>query len=348
MTPPNSTSSPARRVLRVLGRVFRWVAVLLLVALAGTFVAARVLHRRDAERWKAPGQLVALDGGRRLHLYCMGQGTPTVILEAGLGDFGWSAWGRVQPQMATQTRTCSYDRAGTGWSDPPAGAPTADAIVRDLRAMLAASGEPGPYVLVGHSLGGPIIRLFAHRHPAEVAGLVLVDGSHEDQIERLKGMPDPGALLAVVPALHFLGIDRVAASLGGKDTLDAMRAALQTTDKAMANTIAIGRTLPAFMAEVKRESGSHGDLPITALTAGRMPVPGLSADQVAAVQKEWAAMHQELVARTTRGRWILAEQSTHYIQVDQPDLVIGAVREMVDLVRNGSAPPTPSVTSTSR
>lgn len=332
--------SMARRLLRLSGKLLKWGTVACVVLLAAVAAYARVLHRRDAARWKAPGRVIELADGRKMHIYCTGAGTPTTILEAGLGDFSISSWSTVQPDLAKITRTCSYDRAGTGWSDPPAGPPTANGIVEDLHALLGKSGEPGPYLMVGHSLGGPLVRHYAVHYPAEVAGLVLVDGSHEEQLERLKGMPAWVDLLyKAIPTIHFLGIDRVASQAGVTDTISALGVALTTTDKAMHNTVALAKTLPAFMAEVKRDVRDFGALPLVALTAGKMEVPGVEPATAKAMHDEWVRMHQEIVARSSRGQWILAERSTHYIQRDQPELVIGAVRDMVDTLRSIPAAP---------
>ena len=121
-----------------------------------------------------PGELVAIDGARRLNLVCMGMGAPTVILEAGAGDGSW-AWRKVQPELAKSTRVCAYDRAGYGFSDPITRPADADNAVDDLSKLLSKAGLGDQIILVGHSVGGLYAELFAARHPDQVAGLVLVD-----------------------------------------------------------------------------------------------------------------------------------------------------------------------------
>jgi pimeloyl-ACP methyl ester carboxylesterase len=334
-----------RTLLRLTLKLLKWGTICVVLALVGTAVYARILHRRDDARWKAPGQLVEVEPGRRMHIYCTGSGTPTAVLEAGLGDFGLSSWYSVQPQLSALTRTCAYDRAGTGWSDPPRVRPMPTAIVDDLHTLLARAGEHGPYLLVGHSLGGPLVRHYAVHYPAEVAGLVLVDGSHEDQLERMKGMPAwTDYVLKAIPTLHVLGIDRVASQAQITDTMSAIAVARTTSDAAMRNTAELSNMLPAFFAEVKRDAKPLGPLPLIALTAGKMQIPGVTPQVADGIHREWVAMHKEIVARSTRGRWILAERSTHYIQRDQPDLVIHSVREMLDTLRAGA----PAVTVPAR
>jgi pimeloyl-ACP methyl ester carboxylesterase len=125
-----------------------------------------------------PGKLVDI-GGRKLHLYCTGSGSPTAIMEAGASAFAID-WSLVQPEIATTNRTCSYDRAGHGWSDP--GGSRGAAVAADLHLVLQASGEKPPYVLVGASMGGLYVRLYDAAYPGEIVGMVLVDPSHEDRL----------------------------------------------------------------------------------------------------------------------------------------------------------------------
>ncbi len=132
-----------------------------------------------------PGVLVDL-GGYKLHVLCTGTGHPAVVLSAGSGDFSLD-WSLVQPELAKITRVCSYDRAGEGWSDLGPAPRTKLQEVFDLRRALAKAHETGPFILVGHSMGGEIVRMCAMGHPADVAGLVLVDGSHEDDTVNLMG-----------------------------------------------------------------------------------------------------------------------------------------------------------------
>jgi pimeloyl-ACP methyl ester carboxylesterase len=149
----------------------------------------------------APGHLVDI-GGHRLHLWCTGQGAPAVILDAGLG--GTSAgWGFVQPEVARFTRVCSYDRAGMGYSDSGPSSRTARRIANELAELLARSGIAGPVVLVGECIAGFDVRLFASDHPEHAAGLVLVDGSHEDDAHEVP------AMARFVPLLSTIGLFRL-------------------------------------------------------------------------------------------------------------------------------------------
>src|SRR6266581_6105799 len=179
--PPKRSKALWRRTRRVL-----LVSALLLALLALTgFLYQSIASAQDASSYPAPGKLIDV-GGYRLHLDCTGTarlGSPTVILEAGSGNSSLP-WSKVQPGVASFTRVCSYDRAGYGWSDNGPLPSTAGRMVAELHTLLARAGVAGPYVLVGHSYGGLIMQLYTYTYPQQVAGLVLVDSVHADQLVR--------------------------------------------------------------------------------------------------------------------------------------------------------------------
>src|SRR5438309_5962518 len=157
-----------QRLLRLLGIVSLSLVGLLLLGLSYQAIASAV----DTSHYPAPGKLVDI-GGYRLHINCTGTGSPTVILDAGLGGTSLD-WSKVQPAVAGFTRVCSYDRAGYGWSDTGPGPRTSQQIVKELHLLLVHAQISGPYLLVGHSLGGLNMRLYAYRYPGEVAGMDLL------------------------------------------------------------------------------------------------------------------------------------------------------------------------------
>lgn len=154
------------------------VAVLLVLMLAGAGYEA-VAEVADVRAYPPPGQLVDV-GGYRLHINCMGTGSPTVVIDAGWGDWSasWSSW--VQPAVAKTTRVCTYDRAGMGWSEAGPLPRTAERFAHELHTVLHQGSISGPYVLVGHSMGGLPVRVFAHEYAAEVAGVVLIESMNRD------------------------------------------------------------------------------------------------------------------------------------------------------------------------
>ena len=262
-----------------------------------------------------PDRLVDV-GGRRLRVRSLGEGSPTVVLEAGMGET-LETWRLVQPALAGVTRTVSYDRAGLGGSDP-VGRPRAfDEMSDDLRALLGALGAPGPYVLVGHSLGGLIVRVYAARYPAEVGGVVLVASPHHDYMRRalpILGPPIAGEGAAVTEARTFF------------------------------ETILAGREPPAVEREGERVlmaagyrqvpgDGSLGGLPLRVVLAGK-PVelgPDFPPATAAAIREMLLGSGRELADLSTRGDYAVAEASGHMVQLDAPDAVIAAVQAVVGL-----------------
>ncbi|MEO7962419.1 MAG: alpha/beta hydrolase [Gemmatimonadaceae bacterium] len=335
---PSGPSRPSR-LRRTLRAIVKWALIVVATVLVITTIAGRVLHARDDARWKAPGRLVDI-GGRRLHLLCAGTGSPTIILEAGLGEFSVPAWHSVQPQLATITRTCSYDRAGQGWSDPAPGPQLATAMVEDLHTLLANAGERPPYVMVGHSAGGPLVRHFTVHHRDEVVGLVLLDGSHENQ-KKLEPIPTwVGWMVHVLPVANALGLDRVAAALGPSDSLTAMTAARTTSAATVSSLVDFWSVFDAWLDQVGADARPFGDLPLDVLTAGiHTPDPGQSPEESERAKQRWFDMQKDIASRSTRGHWAIAERSSHHIQNDQPELVVATIRAQVEEVRAGHSAP---------
>src|SRR5271166_415914 len=162
--------------------IWRSLAVALLLALFVGFTYAQIVRRQDSQHPFRIGRAVDI-GGRSLNIDCAGSGSPTVILESGGGGYGGYGWRKVQAEVAKFTTVCWYDRAGEGWSDPAPTARSSATIVHDLHELLQRAPVAGPYVLVGHSIGGEYVRIFTSKFPSEVAGVVLVDSTHPDQRE---------------------------------------------------------------------------------------------------------------------------------------------------------------------
>jgi pimeloyl-ACP methyl ester carboxylesterase len=207
------SSTTSRRLMRRIGKALLGLVVILLVlAVAGAIYQA-IATMRAERAYPSPGEMVDV-GGHSLHINCVGQGSPTVVLDAGLGDFS-SQWVRVQRQVSHTTRVCAYDRAGMGWSEMGPEPRDAERISSELHALLGKAGIEGPYVLVGHSFGGMYMQTYAARYPEEVAGVALVDSSTEPdqfgQRPERRGSHEPREQqLAVVPHLAQLGVSLLA------------------------------------------------------------------------------------------------------------------------------------------
>jgi pimeloyl-ACP methyl ester carboxylesterase len=165
------------------GRVLLGLVGALIVLAASGAIYQSVASAADRRAFAPPGRMVDV-GGYRMHLHCTGQGSPTVVLEAGAGTPS-GVWAWVQPEVTQQTRVCTYDRAGSGWSEPGPGPRDAGSIAGELHTLLRRAGERRPFVLAGHSLGGQYALMFAERYPEETAGLVLIDAQHPDTLFRI-------------------------------------------------------------------------------------------------------------------------------------------------------------------
>ena len=317
-------------------RAFTAIVVLVVLAALGT-TWQWLASRRDLAATPPPGQLVDI-GGYRLHIWCMGAGGPAVVLESGLGG-GAFTWPQVQKDTATFTRVCAYDRAGLGYSDPSPGPRTSGRIAQELARLIEQSGLGlgGPVVLVGASSGGFATRILASKHRELVAGLVLVDASHEEQRARqaaagLEFPVPPGLKLVVLSA--SLGLLRLRGeTLGLRPELadPSVRPYLQATAHRASRYRATYDELMAWPESEKEVAASRRtlDVPLVVLTAGLSTGPG------DAIHRE---LQQDLLGLSTRSCQMIAARSNHAIAGDEPELVVKAVRTVMDAVRDGRRP----------
>ena len=340
-----SATPTTRPVLRWIKRILLAVTGLLVLVIVVGAIYEALGRRRAAREFPVPGRLVDI-GGRRIQLDCRGTGSPIVVFEAGLDINGSLAWSRVHDSIATTTRACAYSRSGIMWSDPHAGPQNAATIAADLHNTLAKAGERPPFVLVGHSLGGPYVMTYTKHYGAEVAGLVFVDASHPDQVQRFKAIvpqfgPASSSMYKVAAALSWTGLIRVAfpSSAGGsKEPPEAIRAMAAYAPTSLGSMLKESDAI----AETLAEAGSFrnlSDRPLVVLTANA-PMPDealktLKMDRAKGDQFQalWRTLHDEEASWSTRSRHELVPDATHYIQFDRPDVVIRAVRSVVGGVR---------------
>lgn len=294
---------------------------------------------RDRRRYPTPGRLVDV-GGHRLHLRCVGSGTPTVIIIPALAGCG-TDWLTVQDRLAAVTAVCVYDRPGLGWSDPEAVWPTAGGMARGLHNLLDAAGVAPPFVLVGHSMGGLVARVFAWIYPAEVAGMALIDASHPQQSARLPTvqMEDrPGGKLAAV-ALDFtrpLGLRRLKRSLARPRAGHAGPAVNLSSRGRRASA----KELLAFdriCREAGLITGSLGDVPLTVITSSerdpRLPETSRRQRARSRFYQGWAVLQSENAALSADSVHIVAPSAGHHVQRDDPELVVTALADLVQRAR---------------
>jgi pimeloyl-ACP methyl ester carboxylesterase len=339
------TSAPTRsRLRRWIKRTFLvLVGLIFAVVVAGTIWEA-VAWRGTVAKYPPLGKLVDI-GGRRLHLDCRGTGSPIVVLEAGLDVGGVIGWSLVHDSIASSTRTCAYNRAGIVWSDPSPAPHNAVTVTNDLHALLGAAGERGPYVMVGHSLGGPYIMTYTKYYGADVAGLVFVDASHPDQVERQSAvigrkLEPPLGVIRVAAGLSWMGLVRAISRTVDMPKVPRERiAAMQGyLSRSLGQMLLEQESLDSIFAEAGTFR-TLGDRPVVVLTAmapmdsATRKLLGIDEATGRKFQATWNAMHDEEASWSTRSRHEQVPDATHYIQLDRPDVVIRAVREVVDSVR---------------
>jgi pimeloyl-ACP methyl ester carboxylesterase len=302
-----------------------------------------------------PGKLIDI-GGWKLHLNCTGTRSaqaPLVILEPGIGDFSVE-WSLVQPEVAKTTRVCSYDRAGDGWSEMGPHPRTFKQIVYELHTLLDRAGERPPYVIVGQSYGGWLVRTYRTSYPSEVAGIVLVDAG-EDDPERLmpdgsvgrasmlaKGAPIPpiktsGPLrIAEIPADALAAMRRgIAASVPQandppRDLLPEDAKKMRTWALAQIGHVVAGvnpvevEEIALLRKERMDNPQVYGDMPLIVITRGRP-----ESDSTPVREEERRAAHKAIASASRRGRWLIAERSGHHVQIERPDVVIAAIKDLL-------------------
>ena len=308
-------------VSRSLAAIFCLALCLAITGVAYQYVASFLNRVRNPP----PGQLVDV-GGYRMHLYCLGAGSPTVILDSGLSD-PWLSWHKVQPKVAEFTRVCSYDRAGLGWSDPSPNARTSKVFARELHTLLRNAKVRPPFLLVGHSMGGYDVRMFASLYRSEVAGMVLVDATHPDIFDR-----SPKIKRATEEWFRsferkeyemFFGISRLQHSCGTThDDFPDMRRAIECRESYLRETRAECVSVLGESADQVRATGSLGKLPLVVISED----PNRNSKEFLSAFEQSQAELEEL---STNSQRIIATKSGHQIQLERPDVVIQAIQNVI-------------------
>lgn len=335
-----------------LQRLLIFVGICGLAALIGAIYQMRATAA-DLKAHPAPGRMVNVNG-LNYHLNCIGTGSPTIILEAGLGESSLS-WYPVQAKLAQMTQVCAYDRAGLGWSDSMDEPMLPEQVAKNLDMLLRNASIKSPFVFVCHSRGGIFCRAFYHQFPREVKGLVLVDSTHEQspfreypfaKIDYFKQRMQ----IAVAPLLSRIGMIRLMGWANAdrrpsplpSDVLAAKTAIQNRTDTTLAvvNEIAVMRK--SLDSSIPPPS-SLGNLPLVVLSSGiridsalaerEANASNSSAENAVAVARIERASQQELAGLSSNSKHVIAEKSGHFIMYDQPDLLVGNVLALLNAVR---------------
>lgn len=310
--------------------------ILTLVALGATYQTLGVWF--DRQKFPPPGQLIDV-GGYRLHLYCQGEGKPTVILESGLSATV-AMWTRIQAGLAKTTKVCAYDRAGIGWSEANSKKADARQAVQQLHTLLRKADIQAPYVLVGHSMGGLFARAYTATFPNEVVGLVLLDTAHPDQGRRLpekaqKQQNQFIRLLQWAPTLAHLGVLRVVSwftSIAEElpDQAQAAHEALLVTAKHLHATLGEAEQWEKTTAQV-RQNAIPGDIPLLVMSAGTDEF-GFGPEG----KEQWQALQRDLTRLSANSVYKHIPQATHHSLLTHPDhatLTVTAIKDIVLQIR---------------
>ncbi|WP_028202398.1 alpha/beta fold hydrolase [Paraburkholderia nodosa] len=328
------------RLIFRIGLLLLSIFIAALIAGSGYEALQRHLAR---ENHQPPGEMVNV-GDRRIQLNCTGSGSPTIVFESGLGISGSLDWSAIQPSVSKVTRACSYSRAGIMWSDRSTGMQDAKSVAGDLHRALQVAGERAPFVLVGQSLGGAYIMNFTGFYPAEVSGLVFVDASHPDQLQRLqKVMPSVDTRLPKLGAsLSWTGVVRALAPgmvQRAPNQSDAdYRAIVAYAPMSLGPMLQENDSLPATLAQAGRFR-NLGSRPIYVLTAtAPFSAAALKSMHITAVQGQqvreiWTQLQNDEASWSSNSRHEFVD-SDHDIQFERPDVVIKAALSVVHEVRS--------------
>jgi len=321
-----------------------WVGLLgVLAALAAIGVLYNALAIRHYRvLYPAPGKLYRVND-KLMHLYCTGEGSPTIVLEAGLGNDSL-IWVKVQRPLSKTTRVCSYDRVGVGWSEVQEGGRNSNSVAGRLHALLSEAGVRGPLVLVGHSIGGLHIRAYASRFPDEVAGLVLVDSSTPLEATNVPAevralRHDADRDIAMRKWRTALGIARLMGECSRVQPGFEPYAAWLKADSCIPSqfdAILAEAAASEASGEETLGTGPFDDLPVLIVSSDlSLSPPGspLSAELFKRMASVREAGQEDLKKLSARSRRIIAEGSRHYVQIDRADLLNREVVRFIDEVR---------------
>ena len=321
------------KILKKAGRI----VLLLVLLVVGTGVLYEQVSRFRAWRtYPLTGRLVRI-GDHRLHYAATPLRGPVVVFESGLDSGGLLPWARVVAQVALFATAFTYDRAGIQRSERGTRPITGAAMAQDLHELLHRAGYPPPYLLVGHSLGGILLRSFVAQYPAEVRGVVLVEASHPDQLRRLPAaLPADDApprwvvrLAAAVGVVRFLNTSQYAGTRPNDRINLVNRAFLPVSVDAVLEEQA---QIPALLDEA-RPVMSFGDIPLRVVT-GTSPTRDQEDEPDTArrlqINRAWDTMQQDQLRLSTRSAQLLAPKSGHYVQLEQPEIVTAAIKQVLD------------------
>ena len=328
-------------LLRWSGRIFSAILLLVLALVTFGWIRDSVVRHKYRQEFTAPGRLIDI-GTHTLHVHCEGTGHTTVVFESDMDALESMSWARVHSEVAQFMRACTYDRAGILWSRPGPRPRDGEQISKELKQLLDASGEKGPCVMVGHAMGGALLRIFAGQYPESVAGLVFVDASHPDQLVRLSSIggeveiPKKGVRPLIFLFSHLGMPGRYQGrkySTMTADAYDIEQAFLPVSSMAWFDERVEG---PATLEQAALVENFDG-LPLIILAASQ-PVSYTSLPEVRLTGDPhllWLELQEELTSLSKNSEIRTYDDAGHYIQFGRLDVVIAAVRDMIRTISEG-------------
>jgi len=318
-----------RQVVPVLAML---LAIGITIGLLLGFAHERTARVEALRTHPPPGHMVSV-GHHALHLDCRGEGSPVLLLEAGMDPFGSISWRLIHESLAEITRVCAYDRAGIAWSEYAEGHRSWREIVEELHTLLSVASIDLPIVLAGHSMGGSYALSFAAHYPEELAGLVLIESSHPDMFEKLPAISDtpPRWMLSAMAAMRPFGIARLLmqSELEVKALAVKDRDALKAVSGSSMGTVAREFQSIEQSLENVRNIESLGTLPVLVISVGGAPdasrIPDFSQEQADAAWKIWTGLHRDLAALSNRSEHELIPGGSHYLQFSQPERLVESI-----------------------
>ncbi len=293
-------------------------------------ISPSLFATNDFDPFRPHGRFINL-GLQVMYIDCLGEKSPTVLIDVGLGDAS-ANWLKIAKELSKDVRVCLYDRAGYGWSDPGPGSRTTAQIVHELNMLLEFSDELGPYVMVGHSFGGFSARYFAATYPEKTVGVVLIDSSHPDQIYRLSPLDQhnkkrPLKLGRAEPAPDYM------------NETEKRWYFLNSSRKAVFAQMEELRSFKDSAYQVKH-SGSLPNIPLAVLSRGKSQLPEVNG---VSLEQEWSDMQKDLLKLSNKSWQTIVEKSGHRIYLDAPEIVVSNILKVVIQTReNENAPLTPT------
>jgi pimeloyl-ACP methyl ester carboxylesterase len=334
-----NTQTRSNKILDFLKRSFIRMSILIFVLAIAGMIYQTAATEADQRNYPPPGELVTVSG-HKMHIYCMGAGSPTIILDHAGGGSSMD-WSLIQPRLAERTRVCAYDRAGYGWSDYNPAPRTLEGQVNELHALLAGANEAGPYILVGHSYGARVDRVFAAKYPGEVAGMVLMDPGilYDDPrypAETQSNLESDNKMIRTARWLASFGLVRLLQPVMGNRTFDLpeeARLASASFPAAARYWQSLNDQIDVLSTvfEEERRVTTLGDVPLLVL---------ISTEPDDATHKVWTQANIEMSTLSTHGSYRLVEGATHFSLVyRQNDAQVCAegILEVLDAARNERA-----------